>query len=258
MDRSLAGALKKIVAPIVVRPIIETVSSRELGTPLVGIMGNENRYARLFEAARQGARLALARYFILLPPCPRPNTLRSRLADGLFKFLLLMSRCTVVTGAILCGSYAKTNGFKWFVIGLLVGWAVGFWIRLSLGMRAWDRTYGFYDRLLERGNGAPPKLLESLVEKLRGSEFTPSQCRMVAGAYAEMQRQLHLCDSRAERRKLFDALERKALGILYGEPPVAFHREAESALPAGNGPVPEPNAGGHSGALHAPAAVPNH
>jgi hypothetical protein len=221
-------------------PLLSTLSSERLihgnRERLLGrAMGNENSYARFFRAARQGAGLALSRYLTLLPPGPRPTTRRSRLADGLFEFFLLLSRCTAVVGAIMCSSYAKTNGGQRFVLGLLAGWAVGFWIRRSLGMRSWNLTQGFYVRLWERGNGNRPKLLESLVEKLRRDEFTPSQCRMVAGAYAEMQRQLHLCNSRVERLRVFDDLERKVLVTLYGEQAAISHRKTELALRAGNG-----------------------
>jgi hypothetical protein len=103
------------------------------------------------------------------------------------------------------------------------------------------------------------------VEKLRRDEFTPSQCRMVAGAYAEMQRQLHICNSQAERRRVFDNLERKVMIILYGERTDTSSRETELASQTGNGnrpvrskPVLSINTSGHSVAMHAHAAASNH
>jgi hypothetical protein len=203
-------------------------------------MGKADIYVWLSVAAGRGAGLitALSRqftlFFTLLPSVPRLPTRRSRLADGLFEFFLLLSRCTALTGAILGVSYAGWNDFKGFAIGLLAGWAIGFWMRRSLGMRSWDLTRGFYVRLLERGNGNRPKLLESLIEKLRGDILTPPKCRMIAGAYAEMQRKLHLCNSLAERRRSFDELERKVATILYGQPAATSGREARPAPQVGN------------------------
>ena len=210
-------------------------------------MGNENSYIRLFRAVRKEMGLARSRYFTLLPPGPRPATRRSRLTDGVFEFFLLLSRCTAVVGAIMCGSYAKTNSCEWLVLGLFAGWAVGFWIRRSLGMRSWNLAHGFYVRLWERGNGNRPKRLESLVEKLRGDEFTPSQCRMVFGAYTEMKRQLHLCNSPAERRRVFDDLERKVMITLYGEQMAAFPGQTRPTLRIGNGSVPSDRLPVHAG-----------
>jgi hypothetical protein len=201
-------------------------------------MGNENRLAWFFKVARPVAGLALSRYFTLRPPGLRPRTRRNRLADGLFELFLLLSRCTVVAGAILGGAYTQTRSFKWSAIGLIVGWAVGFWIRFSLGMRSLDLKHGFYVRLLERGNGSRTKLLEYLVEKLRGNEFSASQCRIAAGAYAELQRQLRVCISPAERYRLTEGFEQKVMMTLYGKRAATSRGETKSASETVNGSSP--------------------
>ena len=221
-------------------------------------MGNENGKAQLHRVAGQGAGSALLRHYTLFPPGPRPATRRGRLADGVFEFFLLLSRCTAMVGGILCGSYAQTNAFNWFLLGLLAGWAVGFWIRRSLGMRSWDPTHGFYVRLLERGNGNRPKRLESLVEKLRGGVFIPVLCCRVTGAYAEMQRQWYSCNSQTERCRLFDDLERKVMVILYGEQMSAFRGETGPALQTGGGDWQVRNASVDSAVMHVPAVASDH
>ena len=99
----------------------------------------------------------------------------------------------------------------------------GFWMHRSLGLQASDATGGYHFPMYERGSGKRPRLLEALVEVLRGNRPTMTQCRRIATAYAEAAQQLQSCDSTEERVKIFAKRNRRVLEITYGERAAAIH-----------------------------------
>lgn len=150
----------------------------------------------------------------MLPDIPSLPTWRGRVADGVFVLLLLVARCSLVFGAAVGGLLL---GFPGAFIGLAGGWVIGVWMRWSLGLRRRGLTHGFVVRMLERGNNDRPKLLESLVEALRGHRLSARQCRMVAAAYAEATRRLQTCESLPERVEILQERDRKIGEAAYGQ-----------------------------------------
>jgi len=150
----------------------------------------------------------------LLPNLPRLPTKRGKIADCVFVVLLLVSRGGFAVGALLG---AVLHGAVGFCLGLAGGLIVGLWMRRSLGLRRRRLTQGFVVRMLERGNNDRPKLLESLVEWLRGYRLTPKQCRLIAAAHAKATRRLQTCGSPPERREILKERDREVLEAAYGE-----------------------------------------
>jgi hypothetical protein len=154
------------------------------------------------------------RHTSLLPDVPSLPTLRGRMADGVFVLFLLVARCSSILGAVVGGILL---GFPGVVVGLAGGWVIGVWMRWSLGLRRRGLTHGFVVRMLERGNNDRAKLLESLVETLRGHRLSARQCRMVAAAYAEATRRLQTCESQPERVEILQERDRKIREAAYGQ-----------------------------------------
>jgi hypothetical protein len=177
-------------------------------------MSNQIAEARVTETATIPRKfVALSRYLTFLPEISRPQSFRQRIADGLFAFFVLLARFGFVIGGVI-GCFVDTQNS--FLPGLLAGAVAGFLIRRSLGLRGRNLTHGFFVRMLERGNGNSSKLLESLIERVRGDDFTPRQCRVATSAYAEAQRELQSCPSDDERRTILEELDRKVTAALYG------------------------------------------
>jgi hypothetical protein len=81
--------------------------------------------------------------------------------------------------------------------------------KANLGLRRRGLTHGFVVRMLERGNSDRPKLLESVVETLRGRRLSAKQGRSVAAAYALATRRLQTCDSPADRAEILRERDRQ-------------------------------------------------
>lgn len=150
----------------------------------------------------------------LLPDAPSLPTFRGKVADGAFVLFLLIARFSFVIGAVVGG---LLSGFLGVLIGLASGWIVGVWTRWSLGLRRRGLTHGFVVRMLERGDNDRPKLLESVVEMLRGHRLSAKQCRFIAAAYAEATRRLQTCESPADRAEILQERDRKVLAAAYGQ-----------------------------------------
>lgn len=159
-----------------------------------------------------------------LPNIPRLSTIRSKVADAVFVLLLLVSRFCFLIGAIVG---AKNYGFKGFLIGLIGGAALGFWMRRSLGVRGRNLTQGYHLRMYERGCGKHPGTLESFIEMLRGTRLSMMQCRLIACAFAEAARAIQSCDSTQEEAAILQKRDRKILEIAYGERAIAKRSAAE-------------------------------
>lgn len=149
----------------------------------------------------------------LLPGVPGLPTLRGKVATGVFVLLLLLSRSSFVIGAVVGG---MQWGFLGAGIGVGSGWILGRWMRWSLGLRRRRLTHGFVVRMLERGNNDRPKLLESLVETLRGHRLSAMDCRYIAAAYGEATRRLQTCDSPRDRAAILMERDRKVLAASCG------------------------------------------
>jgi len=149
----------------------------------------------------------------LLPGIPSLPTFRGRVADCAFVLLLLVSRSSLVMGAL---AGAMVAGLIGAAVGSAGGWIIGRWTRWSLGLRRRRLTHGFVVRMLERGNNDRPKLLESLVETLRGHRLNAKQCRIVAAAYGVATRRLQTCDSPSDRDEILKERDRKVFAATYG------------------------------------------
>jgi len=177
---------------------------------------------------RAGRFAAFARYFSQLPSVPRPRSLRSRFADGTFIIFVQLSRCAFILGGIVGASCAGTKTkVKCVILGLVIGAIAGFWIRRSLALRGRNPTSGFYLRMRERGDGDSPKLLESLLEWIRGAKPTALRCRNVTAAYAAAQRELQTCFSAAERARILSQLHAQTNAMFYGDQAVTCHSALE-------------------------------
>lgn len=149
----------------------------------------------------------------LLPDTPSPPTWRGKVADGAFVLFLLIARCSFVIGAVVGG---LLSDFLGVLIGMASGWIIGVWTRWSLGLRRRGLTHGFVVRMLERGDNDRPKLLESLVETLRGHRLSAKQCRVIAAAYGVATRRLQSCDALPERAAILQERDGKVLAAVYG------------------------------------------
>ena len=159
-------------------------------------------------------KLAFVRYFALLPKVPRPRSFRRQATDMVLALFVLLARYGSIFGVLWAGFAVDTRGV---LLRAAVGVIGSFWMRRSLGLRGGNLTHGFFVRMWERGVGDRPKLLESLIEKLRGDKLTPRRCRLVTSAYDEAKRALQSGPSGQERRNIREELNRKVLAVLYGQ-----------------------------------------
>jgi hypothetical protein len=165
----------------------------------------------------------------ILPDIPFPATARNRIANVLFAGLLLFSWALLVLGTFV--GAATAGGWKGMAGGLAAGWAVGFWIRRSLGLRGGNLTRGYFLHILARGRGAEPGWLENLVEIVRGLRLTPSQCRIIVGFQVEAERLWESAGSPAERDRVTAERNRKMLEAMQAVGHESFDSEANPAEP---------------------------
>lgn len=143
---------------------------------------------------------------------PRPRSFRARVAEVVFLVLLILSRDGFVPAGVLGCIYFGSNGL---ILGPPAVWLAGLLVQRSMGLRGRDLRHGFFVRMLERGNGQPPGILERLIERLRGDELTLAKCHLVAGAYGLAKQQLQTVGTEKERQRIHAELDRKVLEILY-------------------------------------------
>ncbi len=142
-----------------------------------------------------------ALWMSFLPNILGPSSFRGKVADVLFILLQFLSWTAFVPGFVIGSAY---HGLVGFICGLVAGGAIGFWMHRSLGLRGRDATRGFFMRMAERGAGDHPRLLESLIETLRGEKLAMLQCRHIADTHADVSRRLQGCDSPMERAKILN------------------------------------------------------
>ena len=150
---------------------------------------------------------------MLIPNMPRNFTRHERVADWLFVSLQIGSWIAFVVLGVL-GYYFYRNVIAALVCGA-VGFLVGIWIRHSMGLRGRNPTEGFYLRMRQRAEGSRCGVLEWILEKIRGNEFSQSKCRAISDAYSEAMRQLEGSSSDDERMAILHELDRKVKKISY-------------------------------------------
>jgi len=149
----------------------------------------------------------------LTPDLPKAQSTRGRIANGLFAALFGFSWIAFVV-AELVGS--ANFGWSGCGIGLVAGWLFGMWIRRSLGVSHRNLTLGFFIRMLNRGNGSPPRLLESWVESVRGRRLTMVDCRALVAIRGEAMRRWQAYESIEEHQRIRREQDEKILRVLYG------------------------------------------
>lgn len=144
---------------------------------------------------------------------PRELTSREKAVDRLYLAFQLLSKWAFLPMAVI--GYA-TEGIAWASVGALGAVLAGFWMRRSMGLRGSDPHTGFFIRARERANGSSRGLLEWLLEKLRGAEFSRAQCKAFADAYDVAMSGIQKAGSEAERTKIARDLDRRVKEISYG------------------------------------------
>jgi hypothetical protein len=142
---------------------------------------------------------------------PRSTTGREKLAEALYGFLLIASYALFAAAGLLGFLLRQAYGL---VLGTLLGYAAGIWIRRSLGLRGRKRTTGFFMRMRERAQGARPGLLEGLLEMISGRAFTQAQCKAVVQTYEKAVRGLKGARTPEEKNKILAELDRRVQQIL--------------------------------------------
>lgn len=146
---------------------------------------------------------------------PRDFTRRERVADWLYIGLQVCSKLAFVVLGVL--GYLYQSIFAAFV-GVALGFLVGIWIWHSMGNRGWDANEGFFLRMHERAEGSRRGVLEWVIEKIRGNEFSQAKCRAISDAYNEATQQLKLSRIDNERMTILRELDRKVKAISYDRP----------------------------------------
>lgn len=143
---------------------------------------------------------------------PRRLSFREKLGDTLFVNLQILSRIIFIFFGLF--GYYFHDFYGVFVWGI-TGWIVGIWVRHSMGIRGTDSNSGFFIRMNERAEGSNRGILEWLLEKIRGSEFSQSKCKAISKAYNKSMIDLHKCTSLNEQQKVIMELDRKIKEISY-------------------------------------------
>ena len=115
-----------------------------------------------------------------IPNMPRQLTVRERLTDILYFILQLGAKLAWLPAGIIGyteGGVISAGGC------IIVAVVVGFLVSYSMGVRRWNQNDGYFVRMRQRANGSRRGLLEFMIEKLRGNEFSREQCRAIAEAY---------------------------------------------------------------------------
>ncbi len=140
-------------------------------------------------------------------------TERERFVDKIFIGLQIFSGILfVITGLIGYLLYK----FIGIALGIIVGFLFGKWMRYSMGIRGEDPFHGFYTRLRERANDGRRCLLEYLLEKARGNEYTREKCIAITMEYEKALKELANVSNTNEAQRIFHELDKKTKEISYG------------------------------------------
>jgi len=144
-----------------------------------------------------------------VPRMPRRMTRREKQADQVYLFLQLTSQLLFVFTAIF--GYAW-SGFRIAAVLAFIGFIVGWWIRYSLGIRG---ANGFFRRMCERAHGSRRGVLEWVIEKMRGNEFTQEKCKAICDAYENAMLRLRDAPDPATATRILEDLDKKVKEVSY-------------------------------------------
>jgi hypothetical protein len=130
-----------------------------------------------------------------------------------FFFLQLASWLAFIIGGIV--GYA-VKGWVGCAALFIAGWLFGMWMRRSLGQRPPDPFHGFYRRTGERAKGSYRGLLEWLIETMRGSGLSQSQCQRIWIAYERAMTECQVV-SLDEQQRILQQLDKETKRISYSE-----------------------------------------
>lgn len=141
------------------------------------------------------------------------ETDRQRLAGALFIALQVTSWLLVFFGAV---SGYLIYRFYGLILGTILGYTAGIWLRRSLGIRGRKATTGFFARIRERAMGARPGFLEWLLERIGQDELTQARCRAITQAHEKTVQRLKQTTSRQEQNKILADFDRRVRQIIAG------------------------------------------
>ena len=137
---------------------------------------------------------------------PRRMTSREILGDIIFVNLQIFARILFIIMGV--GGYYFYKMYGVVLLGC-IGWFIGSWIRYSLGIRGKDPDVGFFVRMKERAQGSRRGMLEWLMEKIRGNEFSLSKCIAISKAYEHAVNELAQQSSSTIQAEILKRLDQK-------------------------------------------------
>lgn len=131
--------------------------------------------------------------------------------DRLFVCLQVIAALLFVAGGLVGYFFFQVTGL---ILGSAGGFMAGVWMRRSMGLRG-AAPHGFYLRMKERADGSPRGLLELILEKLRGNDFTPEKCLAISKIYARTMEGLQNAHTEDDVRSLLRELDERTKDISY-------------------------------------------
>ena len=131
-------------------------------------------------------------------------------------FVILQTFCSTLFLLLgIVGLYYR--GIIGALAGVIVGYFTGRLARWCMGIRGKDPNIGFFIRMRERANGKNRCLLEYLIEKARGNEFTIQKCKKITDAYDSALSQMQMTSNPNERSKILHELDHTIKEISYAK-----------------------------------------
>ena len=137
---------------------------------------------------------------------------RERFADKVYIVLIILSRLLFIVLGLI--GLIKLN-FVYSVIGVVYGYFIGKWIRYSLGINEKIEFNGYYKRRNDIAMGGNRRLLEFLIEKLRGNEFTVDKCIRITEVYNDFKQKSKFVNNDESLQELLIELDSKTKEISY-------------------------------------------
>ncbi len=168
---------------------------------------------RLFSSITQYFRPRIPRLYYGTSRASLQQTDRQRLAGVLYIAFQVLSWLLVLIGALLGYIFYHFYGL---LLGSLLGYTLGIWVRRSLGMRGRKATTGFFARLRERALGSRPGILEGLLENISREQLTQAKCRAMIQAQEKAVERLKQASSHEEQNKILAELDRRLRQMIAG------------------------------------------
>lgn len=143
----------------------------------------------------------------------RIKTEREARADQIFRTLQIVSHFLILLCGLVGFVFYKYYGLA---LGAMLGYVVGTWMRRSMGIRGVKPTTGFFKRMRERAQGSPPGMLEMLLERMDGYQYTQQQCKEVSLIYEKTVRQLRQAPAGEAQNRILADLDKRIRKILRG------------------------------------------